>query len=243
MAVALAGVFLLVPAVSRAGALGDALDALGDAIDEVQDEGGRCKREVLEALTDTRGDLKDLRRDFSKSDAKKAKRSLEKALDAAEDECPKKVVRAIEESLEAIEDALEDEDDDRGGGSRKKKNKAPPCWNARDPGCNHTKNGNYPMNKAAFDSFLSGVRGAKPHVYPMQDMVKSMIGNQYLTSLQLSLIVEEFKPHVYPMQDVVKICAPRLVDPQNGGVVSTQFKPHVFPMQDVAALISAQRAD
>lgn len=234
------------PGLAHAGPVADALEALGDAIDEVSDEGGRCKREVLDTLNDAEDDLKDLKRDFDAKDAKKLQRSLEKAAKAAKSDCSKKAVKALNEAIDALDDALadagDDEEEDDRGSSKKKKKKAV-CWNNSDPGCDHTKNGNSPMNKAAFDSFMSAVRGAKPHVYPMQDMVKSMIGNQYLTSMQLSIVVEEFKPHIYPMQDVVKICAPRLVDPQNGGVVSAQFKPHVFPMQDVAQLIAAQKGD
>lgn len=238
------GLALCAASPALASPVGDALDELGAAIDAAKDEGGRCQRAVVGDLRDVVDELEGLKR--GKNAPRKLIRTLEKLVEAAEDECPRGVKKALTKALEALEDgasADEDDDEDDRGGKSKKKKKAAPCWNEQDPGCGSTRGGNPPMSRAAFDSLMTAVRGAKPHVFPMQDVVKSMMGNQYLTSMQLAVLVEEFKPHVFPMQDVVKVCAPKLVDPQNGGVVSAKFQPHVFPMQDVARLISAQSAD
>lgn len=240
----LLGLALCLASPALGSPVGDALDELGTAIDAAKEEGGRCQRAVVGDLRDVVDELEGLKR--GKNAPRKLVRTLEKLVEAAEDECPRGVKKALSKALEALEDGKadedEDEDDDRGGKAKKRK-KAAPCWNDNDPGCGGTRGGHPPMSRAAFDSLMTAVRGAKPHVFPMQDVVKSMMGNQYLTSMQLGILVEEFKPHVFPMQDVVKVCAPKLVDPQNGGVVSAKFQPHVFPMQDVARLISAQSAD
>ncbi len=240
----LLGLALAIAAPAAAASLGDALDDVGDAIDAAKEEGGRCQRAVVGDLRDLADDLKDAKRDRGGS-TRALRRSLEKIADAAADDCPRGVTKSLKKALDALsEDEDDDGDDERDRGRGKKaRGKKAVCWNDADPGCEGTRGGNGPMARAAFDSLMTAVRGAKPHVFPMQDVVKSMMSNQYLTSLQLAILVEEFKPHVFPMQDVVKICAPKLVDPQNGGVVSAKFQPHVFPMQDVTRLISAQSAD
>ncbi len=118
------------------------------------------------------------------------------------------------------------------------------CWSASDPGCGRMRNGQYAMGAPAFASFLALVRSAKPHVFPMKDRVSSGLGGQYLTSAQLVRVLQEFRPHVFPMLDVVKICAPRVVDPENGvGSVAAAFSPHTMVGTQAASVLSAQRSD
>jgi hypothetical protein len=117
------------------------------------------------------------------------------------------------------------------------------CWNAADPGCLRTKGGNPPLGKVAFEGFLQAVRAQKPHVFPMKDTVEASLQSAYLTSQQLSVVIEEFKPHSQVMLDVIKLAAPRLVDPQNGAGVSAKLAPHTFLVQEAAEAISAQRGD
>lgn len=99
------------------------------------------------------------------------------------------------------------------------------------------------MEKTAFEAVLAAVRAQKPNVFPMQDTLKAAIANQYLTSMQLGILVDEFKPNVFPMLDVVKAAAPKLVDPQNGVSISAKFQPNVFPAQEAAKVIAEQKAD
>jgi hypothetical protein len=78
----------------------------------------------------------------------------------------------------------------------------------------------------------------------MLDRVKTGIAGGYLTSRQLVHLLQLFKPHVFPMLDVVKVCAPRLVDPENGaGLVADAFRPHTNVGSQAAAIVAAQRGD
>lgn len=117
------------------------------------------------------------------------------------------------------------------------------CWQDGDPGCSRTKNGQHAMDRDAFNALQTSVRSASPHVFQMLDRFKTSIGNGYLTSRQLGVIVEMFKPHVFQMLDAVKAAAPKLVDPQNGAGISEKFSPHVFQGNDAAKAIAAQRGD
>ncbi len=118
------------------------------------------------------------------------------------------------------------------------------CWQAGDPGCERTKDGKQPMDRDAFNALVASVRSASPHVFPMLERFKTVLGQNYLTSRQLAHVLDSFKPHVFIMLDVVKAGAPRLVDPQFGaGVISEKFSPHTMVGNDAAAVVSAQRGD
>ncbi|HOX46450.1 MAG TPA: DUF4476 domain-containing protein [Myxococcota bacterium] len=220
-----------------------ALDAVRDAIERVEDEGGACRKAVLRDLEGVRKDLKEMREDASRKALRRVARDLKDVAREAEDECGKKVVRLLEEARDELRDAGED----HGGGRHHERDEerpaAPPCWEGGDPGCGHTRGGVFPMDAAAFQSLLGAVRGAKPNVFGMLDIFKATLGNQAMTCRQLARVVAEFKPHVFQMLDVVKAAAPRVVDPQNAGVVTPVFQPHTFQMQDAAQILGAQQAD
>ncbi len=116
------------------------------------------------------------------------------------------------------------------------------CWAATDPGCRRTRDGRLPMDRAAFNSFLTLVSSARPHVFPMRDRVTTGVANQYLTSYQLTSLLEYFKPHVFPMLEVVKACAPHVVDPENGvGSVAAKFSPHTMVGTQASQVLSSQQ--
>ena len=114
------------------------------------------------------------------------------------------------------------------------------CWDASDPGCRYMKGGRHPMGKAAWQGLLQSVKASQPNVFQMTDLVKAAVANQALTSKQLITLVEIFKPSVFQMLDVVRVCAPNVVDPQNGLGIAAVFQPHVFQGKDAVKLMASQ---
>jgi len=241
MAIAVLGLSLQA-ADARAGSMRRARDAVADVIEDGRDEAPECRR-ALRGLDEVRDRLDD----GGRRAARAALQRLRAIADDAEDDCPKQIRRGLRRAIEAIgdipdgdddgDDRRRDRDDDRG------RRRRVDCWNDADPGCANTKGGNPPMGRAAFEGLRRSVQSAGPNVFTMLDALKAGMQNAYMTSMQLVVIVRLFKPNVFQMLDAVKVCAPRLVDPQNGQGVAAEFQPNVFQARDAAGIIGAQRGD
>src|SRR5205085_666357 len=112
---------------------------------------------------------------------KKSLGAMKKLEHRAKRECDRDVRHALEKAARLLRAALDDDDADRDDRDDRD-DRPPPCWRRGDPGCGRTKNGNYAMDRAAFDAMVAAVAGAKPHVFVMLDQVKAALGAQYMTS-------------------------------------------------------------
>jgi hypothetical protein len=254
MLLAAAAALLLLPsqALAQEGRVRDALEAVRDAADRAADADKVCRKAVLSDLKDAADGLKRLKADFDRHRAKRLVSDLEDIRKNAREDCPKKVKENLRDAIDSLERALEKDKDRGDDGEREDRgrhhgdrdhDRGPRCWSPGDPGCGHTKGGQAPMDRAAFDSLMQAVRSTKPNVFSMKDVVASTLGGQALTCQQLAAVVEEFRPNSIIMLDVIKLAAPRLVDPQNGAVVSTKLAPNTILIQDAARVLAAHRGD
>ncbi len=239
----------LAAADAHAGSLRKARDAVADAIDDGRDEERECRR-ALRGLEAVRDQLDE----GGRRNVKMALRRLRDIADDAEDDCPKPLRRTLRRAVDLLAEFgdrdRDDDDDDRPRRRERDRDddddrprRRVDCWNNQDPGCFNTKGGNPPMGRAAFEGLRRSVASMSPNVFQMLDALRAGMQNAYMTSMQLTVIVRLFKPNVFQMLDAVKVCAPRLVDPQNGQGVAAEFQPNVFQARDAAAIIGAQRGD
>ncbi len=236
-------------------AIEDALEEVREALEAGRRDGDRCRDKALGSIKDARGDVEDLLRGGSAKDLERAVESIERAHAAASSACGVGVGRRLRAARRAIQEAQSgptrargegwggDEGGGRAGGERRERAEskaAVDCWDDQDPGCQFIKEGQGPMEKAAWAGFIEGLRASQPNVFTMEEYLKAALGQQRLTARQLGVIVTEFRPHVFSMLDAVKICAPRLVDPQNGQSIVPLFAPHSFQGADAAKIIAGQ---
>ncbi len=252
MMLAMLAVMVLAPMQADAGRgdLKDALSEVKEALDEARDDDDCSKRKVINPLKDVRDDLRDFIDDGGKP--RKLKRIINDLRDVhevAEDKCSRKVHKPLKRAVSSLRDAkddLDDREDDREDRSARREKKAETimidCWDHSDPGCLFTRNGKHPMGKSAWKGFYNSVKSAGPSVFKQVDMVKAAMANNgnYITSKQLNQLVLLLKPNVFKMLDVVQLCAPRVVDAQNGLGIGQPFEPNSFKAKDAVKAISGQ---
>ncbi len=82
-----------------------------------------------------------------------------------------------------------------------------------DPGCNMQHNGEYPMEGAAFNAMLTGIKSTQAEPQRV-NMVRSMVQNKWITSQQLGVIIEMFRSETQAL-DAVKLAMSRVIDRDN----------------------------
>ncbi|MFN3200340.1 MAG: hypothetical protein ACE366_18220 [Bradymonadia bacterium] len=236
----------------------DALRDVQDIRDELRDEDRRCEEAIKRGIKRVERDLEDVLDRPRLKDAEHAMDDLRDLMKDADRDCGRRVRRKLDSARDHLKDAIRDLEDDRRDDRRDRRDdrrdrrddrrdEAPAvkqikvdCWDKSDPGCHFVKNGKHPMGKAAWKGFLQSVKSSSPNVFQMLDQVKSVMGNNYITSKQLMVLVKQFKPNVFQMLDVVKACGPKVVDPQNGLGIGQPFQPNVFQAKDAVKVMSGQ---
>jgi hypothetical protein len=229
---------------AQEGRVREALESVRDATDRAADADKACRKAVLSDLRDAADVLKRLKGDFDRHRARKLVSDLEDTRRSAKEDCPKRVAQSLGDAIDSLERAVAKDRDEGEEHGRHHREREIPCWSPGDPGCGHTKNGQLPMDRVAFDGLMQAVRAARPNVFTMKDVVAATLRAQTLTSQQLAAIVEEFKPNSIIMLDVIKACASRLVDPHNGvGSVSSKLAPNSILVQEAVQVLTAHRGD
>ncbi len=107
-----------------------------------------------------------------------------------------------------------------------------------DPGCPLMRDGQYSMDRGAFDGFIGSLQN-NPSDLTRRDMAFSVLNRNYLTARQLGQLLSVFSSDLVKM-DVARAAAPRVVDPQNALGLASMFASSL-QQRDFVSLMSQQR--
>ena len=161
-----------------------------------------------------------------------------------EESCPgrmqKRVGRPLDDAIDALE-RLADRDDDRDERHERREEVRVgrrDCGTGEDPGCALPRGGQLPMDRETFAGFMASLR-SNANEFTKLDIVKSTLGANTLTALQLGQVLDQFR-NEFTKLDAAKVAAPRLTNPQHALGHAAKFR-NSFSASDYSAIIAAQK--
>ena len=238
----------LLPAAAFAeGEVDDALDEVRDAMDLGLDASRSCRTRVVPELRVARDELKSMKTKLKLRQLRRTREDLRALRRDVVDICPAKLGRHLQTSTRSLAAALDKVDRGREHARRHPRQELATtyvCWDARDPGCDLTRDGQRPMGEAEFVSLLHSLDLAGPNIFSMADVAEAGLRRGHVTSLQLAAVLGLFRNHIFTMEDLVEVAAPRLIDAEHGAVVAEMFRPYTIKVKDVnARLVRLPRSD
>lgn len=211
--------------------------SLNLAIDKVKKAGDECKQAALTPLKDARDALQGERAKPTVEGLTKVRRTVEDLADGLGDKCGAPVASELTRALERLQKAIDERAPaaaaanapKAAGSSAAASEEAKRCWNYKnpwtpvDPGCAHTKNGQPPLDRAAFDKLAGPVRATRDR-FEQTGHLEKAFGMQklYVTCLQVYTIINALGEEVDRLE-TVKRAASTLVDPHNAATIGRAF--------------------
>ena len=96
------------------------------------------------------------------------------------------------------------------------------CGTGRDPGCTMTRDGKYAMDAETWKGFYQSLK-SQPNEISREEMTEKMLKRNYLTALQLGLLLDLF-PNEITRLDVAKNAATHVVNPQHALGFSSKWQ-------------------
>ncbi len=106
-----------------------------------------------------------------------------------------------------------------------------------DPGCPMTRNGQYSMDRRAFDGFVDAMR-ANSNELNRKDMALSVLAHNYITARQLGQLLPLFNNEIIKLE-VARAAAPHVVNPLDSLGLSRLFSSSLS-QRDYVQLMSSQ---